>query len=708
MTADERTLPERFTIADDFPPVDYEQWRALAEEALQGAPFEKKLVTHTYEGIDVQPIYTGRNRPKEPDSEGFPGLPPLVRGASPLGTAVSGCDLRQEFAHPELEIAKQEIRADLRGGVRSLQLRLDAASRNGFDPDDPRAAEFGGPGLMLHCLDDFRNLLADAKLDETGVGLNAGAAFLPAAAVLAALWQQRGTSPEKVRGAFYADPLGVLAAEGQLPLAATAAIEQLADLAAWTAENFPHVRAVAVDTSPYHHAGATAAQDIAFAAATGVAYLRAMTAAGMDVESAARQILFCMSVGTHHFLSIAKLRAMRCVWSRVVEACGGANTFMKLQARTSDRVLTRRDPYVNLLRNTVGMFAAGIGGADIVTSVPFDHLTGLPDEFSRRVARNTALILQEEAHLNRVVDAAGGSWFLDTLTDELADKAWKFFQVLERRGGLLSALESGWVVEQIDTAFAPRAKDIARRKEGITGVSEFPNLAEERETRPPPDVPSLRSAAVRRLAQARVEVDAELLASLASRTGRVSAAVEAALGGATIGQLAAALGFHAETSPTVPHLEPRSLAAPFERLRDASDAWLARHGRRPTVFLANMGPLTHHTARATYSKNFFEAGGFEVVTNNGFADAESAAAAFQESGATIAVICSSDKLYPEFVPQVAPALKAAGARSVALAGYPGENETAWREAGVDRFIFVKCDVLATLEEILREEGVVSS
>lgn len=712
MTADKQTQPTDFTIADDFPPVDYDRWRVIAEASLQGAPFEKKLVTHTYEGIDVQPIYTARDRLGEPDDEGFPGLPPLVRGARPLGAAVTGWDLRQEYAHPDVRVAAREIADDLHGGVASLLLRLDATARSGLDPDDRRAENVDGDGLMLHRLDDFRELLADVNLDEVGVALDAGAAFLPAAATLAALWRQRGVTPDRAGGAFHADPLGALATTGQLPVTPAAALEQMADLAVWTAENFPRVRAVAVDTSPYHHAGATAAQDIAFAAATGVEYLRAMTTAGMDIDSAAAQTLFCLSVGTHHFLSIAKLRALRRVWSRVLEACraeaGAAHGIatMQLQARTSDRVLTKRDPYVNLLRNTVGVFAAGIGGADVIISVPFDHMLGPPDAFSRRIARNTALILQEESHLNRVVDPAGGSWFLDTLTDQVADKAWTCFQKIERQGGMLAALQSGWVVEQIDSAFAPRARDIARRKEGITGVSEFPNVGEQREAREPPDTAALRRAAADRVAEARMNIDAELLASLTTRTGRASAAVELAQAGASIGQMAAALGFHDEPSGPIPHLEPRSLAAPFEKLRDAGDAWLAAHGRRPTVFLANMGPVSHHTARATYAKNFFEAGGFEVVTSDGFADAESAAAACQQSGATVAVICSSDKLYAEYVPQVAPALKAAGARSVVLAGHPGDNEAPWREAGVDRFIFIKCDVLATLEELLREEGVV--
>jgi methylmalonyl-CoA mutase len=703
-------LAPEFTIRNDFPPAGYEDWRALAEADLEGASFEQKLVTHTYEGIDIQPVYTRRDRPDDGDANGFPGLPPFVRGARPLGSALTGWDLRQEHAHPDLDAANQAILEDLEGGVTSLLLRFDVAARNGWDPDDPAAAELAGrDGLMVYHINDLDAILTDVYLHMIGLTLEAGAAFLPAAAMLAALWARRGIPPEEARGAFNADPLAVLARDGQLPVAPETALAQMADLAVWTAATYPQVTAVRVGTAPYHHAGATAAQDIAFGIATAVEYLRAMTGAGMDVDTAARQILFSISLGTHHFLAIAKLRAARRLWARVVEVCGGspAAGAMRVHARVSKRVLTHRDPHVNLLRNTVACYAAGLGGAEAITSVPFDAPIGEPDALSRRIARNTVHILQREAHLNRVVDPAGGSWYLDWLTDQVADKAWGIFQEVEHDGGMLQALRSGWVARQIDSAFAPRVKNLARRKEGITGVSEFPNVGEPPVDRPAPDRGALRVAAVQRLVSQRagdeeIRDQAQGFDSLCP-----CLLVSLSASGASIGQLARTLGFHAEAT-VVPPLAPHPFAAPFEELRDASDAWQATHGGRPWVFLANMGPITHHTARATYAKNFFEAGGFEVIGNNGFRDPDAAAQAFADSGATVAVICSSDKLYPEIVPQVASKLKAAGARTVVLAGNPGANEAAWRAAGVDRFIFIKCDVLGTLRELLREEGVLVS
>jgi methylmalonyl-CoA mutase len=701
-------LDPEFTLRDDFPPAGYDEWRKLAEADLQGAPFEQKLVTHTYEGIDVQPVYTRHDWPADDDPFGFPGQAPFVRGSQPPGAARASWDLRQEHAHPDPAETSRAILDDLQGGVTSLLLRLDVAARNGFDPDNAAAQELAGrDGLMAYHVDDLDAALAGVHLDMVGVTLEAGAAFLPAAALLMALWRRRGVSTDQARGAFNADPLAVFARDGQLPVAPETALAHMADLATWTARNYPHVTAVRVGTAPYHHAGATAAQDLGFGMATAVEYLRAMTAgvnpaARLDVDTAARQVLFSISLGTHHFLAIAKLRAARRLWARVVEACGGspAAAAMRIHARVSKRVLTLRDPYVNLLRNTVACYAAGVGGAEAITSVPFDVVAGPPDDLSRRIARNTVLILQEEAHLNRVIDSPGGSWYLDWLTEQVAQKAWAIFQQVERDGGMLRALVSGSVARQIDSAFAPRAKNLARRKEGITGVSEFPNVGEAPVVRPAPDRTTLRAEATARLARVRRSF-------MATGEPPVATVMAAAEKGASIGQMARALGFH--TAPaTIPPLTPHPFAEPFEELRDASDAWQAAHGKRPRVFLANMGPVAHHTARATYAKNFFEAGGFEVVGSDGFKDADAAARAFAASGATVAVICSSDKLYPEMVPQVALRLKAAGARAVVLAGNPGANEAAWRGAGVDRFIFIKCDVLATLRDMLREEGVLTS
>lgn len=571
-------MDTEFKLGEDFPPVSYEQWRAVVEADLRGASFEQNLVTHSSEGIDIQPLYARRDELDGADPFGLPGAPPFVRGSRAPGAVHDGWDLRQEYADPDPTAARRAILDDLTGGVTSLHLRLDAAARGGFDPDDmapPEVANLGG--IMLYDADDLDELLAEVHLPAVGVSLEAGAAFLPAAAILAAVWRRHGVSPQQARAAFNADPLTVLAREGELPYTLPAGLALLVDLANRTTKNYPLATAVGVDTSPYHHAGATAAQDITFGVATGVEYLRAMTAAGLDIDEAARQILFSFSLGTHHFLAICKLRAARELWSRIVEASGGspAAGAMRIHTRTSRRLLTRRDPYVNLLRNTVSIFAAGAGGADSITSVPFDLPLGPPDDFSRRIARNTLHILQDEGHLNRVVDPPGGSWFLDRLTQDIADKSWSVFQEIERQGGMATALTSGWIAAQIDSASAVRAKDIVRRKEAITGVSEFPDAREERPGPAPPDVDRLRAAAARRIAERRkkgasavgqaflpagsVGISTAGTALADKNICPTEVAITAAAAGASIGQLAEALGFHRDEIK-IPPIELRAFA----------------------------------------------------------------------------------------------------------------------------------------------------
>jgi len=704
-------LEPEFSLAEDFPAVTREQWREVVDRDLQGAPFEKKLVTHTYEGIDIQPVYTAEDWPSDGDPSGFAGLPPFTRGGSAVGPLVGGWDIRQEPIDPDLAAANKAVMAELERGATSLQLRLDQAGRDGLDPDDDAAADLAGrDGLMLYQLTDLDTLLQGAHLEMIGLALDAGRAFLPAAAMTMALWKKHGIDPAQCRGAFNADPLGELARGGELPDSYDATMQRVADLAAFTSANYPNVTAIGVATHPHHNAGATAAQDLAFSMATAVSYLRSLTDAGMDVSAAARQMLFGYSVGCNVFLAIAKLRAARKLWGFVAKQAGvdEEGQAMTMHVRTANRVLTQRDPWVNLLRNTVCTLAAGVADADAVTSAPFDAAIGAPDNFSRRIARNTQIILQEESHLSRVVDPAGGCWFIEKLTDDLVDKAYPIFQDIEKQGGMLDALTSGWVGDQIDSAFAPRMKNIARRRDAVIGVSEFPNLTEKPIVKSDPDYAALRAAAIERTNQRKTTRTDDMGDAIDAKTDKLGdltgQVVELMQAGASIGEVQAALfkdGDPAQANPLAPH----PFAAPFEQLRDASDAYMSLTGHRPKVFLANMGPIAHHTLRAGYATNFFQAGGFEVLTSDGFKEASQAARAFQDSGANIAVICSSDKLYETVVEEVTPKLKAAGARSVVLAGFPGDAEQTYKAAGVDRFIYMKCDVLGTLRELLEEEGV---
>lgn len=610
------------SLAAEFPDATHEQWQRLVEGVLRksgkevsGEAAEDALSTKLEDGLTTRPLYTA---PETVPDTGFPGFAPFVRGGRAEGNAASGWDVRQLIAGTDPVRVNDAALADLENGTTSLWLAV------------------GDAGLPA---DGLARALDGVYLDLAPVCLDPGAQYAEAARALLALYTERGVSPDDARACLGADPLGHEARTGEaLDLAGAAA------LARETAAAWPHVRALTVDALPYHEAGGSAAEELGLSLATGVAYLRALTEAGLDAEAAFGQLEFRYSATADQFLTIAKLRAARRLWSRIAEACGAPRAGAQRQhAVTSPVMMTRRDPWVNMLRTTVACMAAGVGGADSVTVLPFDQELGLPDAFARRVSRNTSTILLEESHLARVIDPAGGSYYVERLTDELAHAAWEFFQTVEKAGGQAATLRSGLVAERLAATWAERSKKLATRREPITGVSEYPLLSEK---------PVVRESAP------------------APLTGGL---------------------------PRVRRDEA------YEALRARSDAHLAATGARPTVFLAALGPAAAHTGRATFASNLFQAGGVTPVHDPVSVTPESAAAAYAASGADgMAVLCSSDALYEEQVEAVAAALRSAGATTVFLAGKPGTAA-----AAVDEYVFAGCDAVAVLSSVLDRMGVPS-
>jgi methylmalonyl-CoA mutase len=589
------------SLAAEFPDATHEQWQRLVEGVLRksgkevsGAAAEDALSTTLEDGLRTRPLYTARDIAPDP---GLPGFAPYVRGSRPEGNIAGGWDVRQRHT----ALAENAVLADLENGGTSLWLVL------------------GEGGIPV---DGLGRALEGVYLDLAPVVLDAGRDTGQAAEALLRLCADKGVAAEAVRGNLGGDPLGYEARTGTpLDFAPYAA------LAARCAEQYPGLRALTVDALPYHEAGGSAAQELGASLATGVAYLREITEAGLSVEQAARQLEFRYAATADQFLTIAKLRAARRLWARVAEVCGAPGAQVQ-HVVTSPVMMARRDPWVNMLRTTVATLAAGVGGADSVTVLPFDHALGLPDAFARRIARNTSTILIEESHLARVIDPAGGSWYVERLTDELAEAAWEFFRTIERDGGQAAVLRSGRLRTDLATTWAERSKKLAKRREPITGVSEFPLLAEKPvEREPAPEPPSGGLPRVRR-------------------------------------------------------------DEAYEELRARSDAHLASTGARPRIFLATLGSAAAYTARATFAANLFQAGGIEPVTEG----------AFEDSGATEAVLCSSDALYAEQAEQTAESLKAAGARHVFLAGR-GEY------AGIDSYVFAGCDAIDVLSATLDRMGV---
>ncbi|MEU3048338.1 methylmalonyl-CoA mutase family protein [Streptomyces sp. NPDC006984] len=625
-------LPDNgFSLAAEFPDATHEQWQRLVAGVLrksgkdaQGSAAEDALSTALEDGITTRPLYTAASGAATP---GLPGFAPYVRGGRAEGGALSGWDVRQRHDRPDAARTNEAVLSDLENGVTSLWLTVGTA------------------GVPVEALG---TALDGVLLDLAPVVLDAGPRFEAAAKALLALYGERGIAPEAALGNLGADPYGLAARTGDHGALAEG-VAAAAGLAARCAARHPQLRAVTVDALPYHEAGASTAQELGCALATGVAWLRELTAAGLEPSAAAGQLEFRYAATADQFLTIAKLRAARRLWSRVAEVSGvaGGGAAQRQHAVTSTVMMSRRDPWVNMLRTTVASLAAGVGGADAVTVLPFDHALGLPDAFARRIARNTSTILLEESHLGRVVDPAGGSWYVERLTEEVAQAAWVWFQEIERAGGQAAALRSGLVGERIAATWEARSRRLATRREPVTGVSEFPLLSEAAVERDP--------------------------------------APERPVGGL----------------PVVRRDER------FEELRARSDAHLAATGTRPKVFLAALGPAAAHTARATFAANLFQAGGIEPVHEPMPMEAAAAAAgeAFAASGAAVACICSSDTLYEEGAAGVAEALKAAGAVRVFLAGRPGELRETYEKAGVDEFVVAGGDAVAVLGSVLDRIGV---
>jgi methylmalonyl-CoA mutase len=624
----------------EFPAATPADWRKAAEESLAGAPFEKKLVTKTPEGIDLRPIYTAE------DTAGlagqWPGLPPYARGTDPLGQRAAGWHICQEPDSTDATAFNAALLSDLKRGQNAVSLPLRSPA---------------GRGLTLATVDDVDRVLRGVSLAAVPLFAHAGITALPLTALLLAWLKREGRPATDLHGAVLADPLGELIAAGALPVSLAQACDDMAQHVRLVRSDGIALRTVGVNAALWAEAGANAVQELAFGLATGVEYLRALHERGMTADEAGPQFLFMHALGSNLFMEIAKLRAARLLWARAVGAAGGGAEAQRLvcHGRTTRWNKTVLDPHVNLLRTTTEAFAGIVGGCAGLQVGTFDECIRPPDDFSRRLARNIQIILAEECQLGRVVDPAGGSWYVETLTHQLAAKAWALFQEVERRGGMGVALCAGYPQSLVEKTAGDRLTAAELRRDGIIGTNLHPNLREK--------LPAV---------------------------GIVQPAMSVAAG-----------------VVTVKPLVPRRRAEPFEALRRRTEAHLARTGARPKVFLATFGPRKQHAARADFSAGFFAAGGFETVSAKSSDTPEAAAQAALASGAPIVVLCSTDETYPLLVPACAQALKAAAKPPlVVLAGLPATSElqTQFKAAGVDEIIHLRANCANVLSSLLTQLG----
>jgi len=603
------------TLADQFATQTADEWQQAVEKALRGAPFQS-LVTQTADDIEVRPIYPGRSDVVA--QAGRPGAVPWM--------------VSQRVDHPDAATANKMAIEDLSGGAPGLTIvERGAPTAYGFGTDL-------SDGSLATMLDGIHLDMVDLRLEPAKTDPSVITA-------IASVLQAHSVSSSNTTGSFGFDPIGNLSASGTaIPGGPTESVRQVAARAADVGISW---RLLEADGRPYGDAGASTTLELAAIISTGVAYLRALEEAGQNEDQLANTIGLTISADGDQFMTIAKIRALRRLWRRVLDASGISSLQPHVHAQTSWRMMTRRDPHVNILRATMASFAAGLGGADSITVLPFSQAVGLPDEFSRRVARNSQIILLEESNLSRVQDAGAGSGHIEDLTEQLAGRAWSQFQKFERTGGIVAAIEDGTVQTAVAKDHAEQMGAVAKRKHRITGTSAFPEINDRA---------------------------IEVMAPMPEST----------------------------TSPAAGDfvsLQPTRLSQPFEALRDKSDATQAATGARPSVFLANLGPLSDFTARAAWTKNFFETGGIEAPSNEGFDGLDGLITNYRNSGAAIACLCGIDATYAYEAADTARALTAAGATLIALAGRPGDHATSWADAGVTHYLYEGCDAIETLEQI---------
>lgn len=619
-------------LAADFAKPDQEMWLKLIEKALKGGDFEKRLVSRTADGLRIEPLYTRADTTAGAEAA-IPGAAPYVRGLHDAPADGPGWSIEQVVVAADLDAANRCLLAELEGGANGVVAKIQAP---------------GQVGIPITSGADMARVLAGVHLDfapvtlDAGLGANAAARHLQEAITILA------APASKVDVRFDLDPVGTLALTGHAEQPAADALAAAVSLAIELRGRFPKARTIRVDGRVAHEAGGSEGQELAVMASSLVAYLRAFEAAGVAVSDALAQLTVTLAADTDLFLTVAKLRAARRIIARIAEASGAptAASGVHLAVTSSARMMTRRDPWTNMLRTTAATLAAAFGGADAVTVLPYTWALGEPDAFACRIARNTQIVAQEESWLGRVTDPAGGSWYVETLTNDIAAKAWEIFQGIEKTGGILAALASGTIQRAIAATADARDAAIATGRQHLTGTSAFPLLGDDGVTvNPWPKTPALAGIGLSR--------------------------------------------------PLAPH----RLSAPFEELRDAADHFTQRTHHTPTVFLASLGSIADHTARTTWVKNQLAVAGIASLVSDGFPNAEVAASAFSASDTRTACVCSSDAIYAEQGVEAVKALIEAGAERILFAGRPGELEAELRRAGVNNFLYAGQNSIELLTEL---------
>ncbi len=609
---------EKEKLFTEFTPVTASQWKEKIIQDLKGADYIKKLIWHTDEGFDVQPFYQQEHIASLKYLQPLPGKFPFVRGKNAGGNKWR---VNQIFEINDPSEAGEKAQAALENGADSLT--FDFVEH--ITPDD-KALE-----KLLQYIDGEKTMLHFKDASPVGLLQN-----------LQKFIRKNGWNPEKVIGSVENDPLAWFTLHGEFagnkPFAAlTEGLKAAAGL--------PAFHTVTVDGTIFHNTGGTTVSEMAFTLAVGSFYMQLLTDEGFSADEVAGRMQFSLAVGSNYFMEIAKFRTFRYLWAQILKAYGvKENAAASIQAVSAFRNKTVYDPYVNMLRTTTETMSAILGGADMITVLPFDLAYETPTEMANRIARNQQLILKEESYFDKVTDPAAGSYYIENLTANLIEKSWVLFLKTDDLGGYFEAFKKGFVQNRIEKEAKKKDTSIARRKVSILGVNQFPNINEHLDKELNPEVFEPKKAT--------------------------------------------------QNQPVRP-LHIYRAAAAFENLRYATDCYAQKH-RRPRVWLFTLGDPAMRRAQAQFAENFFGCAGYEIMDNPGFITVEEGLAAAKKEKSDIVVLCSDDKTYDEVARPVFEELK--NETIVVLAGYPEPLVQKLKKAGMEHFIHVRSNVLEELEK----------
>ncbi len=677
-----------------------EDWRALASKDLKGADPDT-LVWTTPEGIDVKPLYTAADT-ADLDVDTLPGFPPYTRGVRATMYTGRPWTIRQYAGFSTAEESNAFYRRNLAAGQQGVSVAFDLATHRGYDSDHPRVeGDVGKAGVAIDSVEDMKILFDGIPLEKMSVSMTMNGAVLPVLACFIVAGEEQGVETGQLSGTIQNDILKEFMVRNTYIYPPEPSMRIVADIIGYTAEHMPRFNSISISGYHMQEAGATAEQELAFTIADGAEYVRAARSKGLDVDAFAPRLSFFFAIGMNFFMEVAKLRAARLLWHRVMSGFGAQNPkslMLRTHCQTSGVSLTEQDPYNNVVRTTVEALAAVLGGTQSLHTNAFDEALGLPTDFSARIARNTQLILQEETGVPNVVDPLGGSYYVEALTEELAETAWSIIQEVEDLGGMTKAVASGMPKLRIERSAAERQARIDRGKEVVVGVNRY--VADDAEQ---VDVLSIDNADVLRQQKAKLErirstrdqaaCDAALAALTDGARGEanlLALSVDAARARATVGEISDAMesvfGRHRADVRTIAGVYAKGYEgdAEFEKIQRQVADLATQMGRRPRMLVVKMGQDGHDRGAKVIATAFADLG-FDVDVGPLFQTPAEAARDAVENDVHVVGVSSQAAGHRTLVPQLIEALADAGADDVLVVCggvIPPQDHALLRDAGV--------------------------